>query len=145
MPARRSPSRLVVTVTASLQGSQALTSFSQNVLFFAPFGSDCCYFARKTRIICCIQNSDFLCFQALLSFVPTNFHILYCPACRRFSGTIPNLPHLVGRGACLGQTVHSKTISIGYHRHLSLSSGKCGKGGMRTDFLIQPQPGLPFF
>jgi len=35
-----------------------------------------CYFARKRRRIRSIQKSDFLCFQVLLSFVPTIFHFL---------------------------------------------------------------------
>jgi len=39
--------------------------------------SDLCEFARKSRAICIIQNAIFLCFQVLLSFVPTIFHFLY--------------------------------------------------------------------
>jgi len=44
------------------------------------FGSNCSQNALKTRKIRSSKNSDFLCFQVLLSFVPTIFHFLKFPA-----------------------------------------------------------------
>ena len=69
-------SRLLVTCPASPSGPEALTSFSQIVPFLLLSGFDLCRFACKTRIICSIQKSDILCFQVLLSFVPTVLYFL---------------------------------------------------------------------
>jgi len=41
--------------------------------FLLILGPERCQFALKTSIICSIQKSDVLCFQGLLSFVPTVF------------------------------------------------------------------------
>lgn len=48
----------------------SLTSFSQNALFFAPFGSKLHYLARNTRIICFTLGNYVICFHVLLSFSP---------------------------------------------------------------------------
>jgi hypothetical protein len=74
--------------------------------------------------MCTLQKSDVLCFQVLLSFVPTIFHFLYGLAFSAPPGRSLSLLRLSSRGACLRQTVHKKTIVIGYHTHLGLSSGK---------------------
>jgi hypothetical protein len=59
--------------------------------------SDSCESARKTRAICIIQNAIFLCFQVLLSFVPTIFHFLYF--LHSFAGGSASAPADAWRGA----------------------------------------------
>jgi len=69
----------------------------------------------------------FLCFQVLLSFVPTIFHFLYFPAFPegRDPPAIPRgSPHTDPR---LRQYVHKMHTIVGYHNPRSLSSKKCEK------------------
>jgi hypothetical protein len=57
-----------------------------------------CKYARKMRGFCIIKKVIFLCFQVLLSFVPTIFHFLYFPGSPAALGPwrIPRpLAHLV--------------------------------------------------
>jgi hypothetical protein len=54
--------------------------FAQNALLLLLLASNLCKFARKTRMICSFKKSDVLCFQPLLSFVPTIFNFLRVPA-----------------------------------------------------------------
>ena len=68
---------------------QASVHFAQNGLFLLFLRSDLCKYALKTHIICSTQKSHVLCFQVLLSFVPTVFAFLVglCSECS--AGTIP--------------------------------------------------------
>jgi len=60
---------------SSLRG-WSFGSFAQIVLYLGLSGPNLRKYVRKTRMICSIQKSDVLCFQVLLSFVPTIFHFL---------------------------------------------------------------------
>jgi hypothetical protein len=79
------------------------------------------------RVICSIQNSDVLCFQILLSFVPTILHFLRCFAFPSLPGQFSVLRRDSGPGVGQGQTDRCMTITIGYHKFPGLSSGKCEK------------------
>ena len=59
---------------ASNSESGALVRFRKVGCFLLLLGLISCYLARKTRIICSTQESDILCFQVLLSFVPMILH-----------------------------------------------------------------------
>ena len=73
------------------------------------------------------KKGDVLCFQVLLSFVPTLLHFFYFPAfpTRRDRSACP-CP-AARAGARLRQCVHEMTIIVGYHKPATLSSGKCKK------------------
>src|SRR5271157_3442198 len=63
-------------LSVAISNPQALVRFAQTGLFLLLLRSDLCKYALKTRIICSIQKSHVLCFQVLLSFVPTLFVFL---------------------------------------------------------------------
>ena len=53
---------------------------AQDVLFLLHLTSNLCKIAPKMRTICTTKKSDVLCFQRLLSFVPSISHFLQFPA-----------------------------------------------------------------
>ena len=101
--------------------------FAKCALFLLQLASNLCKIARKMRIICTLKKSDVLCFQPLLSFVPSIFHFCNSPL-PPVAATIP--PSLGCRGdparACDNVSTPHSTI-VGYHRSLGLSSKKCQK------------------
>jgi len=89
---------------------------------------DWCKYALKTRLICIIEKSHILCFQVLLSFVPTIFVFFFrslFPASPDPSRFLFGLGDLDGR---LRQIVSSRTTIIGYYETDGLSSEKCERG-----------------
>ena len=113
-------SRLLV----ALSDDKASVRFAQTGLYLLLLRSDLCKYALKTCIICSIQKSDVLCFQVLLSFVPTIFVFLRNSFFPHSPGTFRPLKRLGSPCARLRQTVPNKTTIIGYHKAGGLSSEK---------------------
>jgi hypothetical protein len=120
-------------LSVAISNPQASVRFAQTGLFWLLLRSDLCKYALKTRIICTIQKGDFLCFQVLLSFVPTLFVFLRNSFFPQSPGPFHSLERLGSPGARLRQTVPNSTTVIGYHKAGGLSSEKCETtAGWRT-------------
>ena len=114
-------SRLAVAIS----DPQASVRFAQTGLLLLLLRSNLCKYALKTCIICSIQKSDVLCFQVLLSFVPTIYVFLRNSFFPHSPGAFRSLGGLGGPGARLRQSVSNTTTVIGYHKAGGLSSEKC--------------------
>ncbi len=114
-------SRLLVAVSHP----QASVRFAQTGLFLPLLRSDLCKYALKTRIIRSVQKSHVVCFQVLLSFVPTIFVFLRSSFFPQSPGPFRSRERLGSPGAHLRQTVPNMTTVIGYHKAGGLSSEKC--------------------
>ena len=123
-------SRLLVAIS----DPPALVRFAQTGLFLLLLRSDLCKYALKTRVICSIQKSDVLCFQILLSFVPTLFVFLRNSFFPHSPGPFHSLERLGSPGARLRQTVPYSTTAIGYYKAGGLSSEKCETAPGGTQF-----------
>jgi hypothetical protein len=73
----------------------------QNVLFLLLSSTNLCYFVRKTRAICSIQQVIILCFQVLLSFVPAVLCFSRIPFSAFAGEALGSLLHRGTPGACL--------------------------------------------
>src|SRR5271157_5116414 len=60
-------------------GPEALICYCEECALLPLSALNLCKYARKMREFCIIKKLIFLCFQVLLSFVPTIFHFLYFP------------------------------------------------------------------
>jgi len=123
-------SRLLVAIS----DPPALVRFAQTGLLLLLLRSNLCKYALKTRIICSFQKGDFLCFQVLLSFVPTIF-VFPCNSLFPHSpGPFRSLERRGSPGARLRQTVPHSTTVIGYQKAGGLSSEKCETAPGGTQF-----------
>jgi hypothetical protein len=111
-------------LSVAISDYEASVRIAQTGLLLLLLRSDLCKYALKTRIICTIQKGDFLCFQALLSFVPTIFVFLRNSFFSSSPGPFRSLERPGSPGARLRQTVPNTTTIIGYHKADSLSSEK---------------------
>ena len=119
-------SRLCVACPAS-PSAREFGRFSQIALLLLLSRSILCSIARKMRTNCNMQKAIFLCFQVLLSFVPTIQHFSRCPVFPT-RGIRTALSRQSARPrAPQRQNAHNTTTIIGYHAYPSLSSGKCAK------------------
>jgi len=85
-------------------------SFCAECAFLLLLAPNLCNFARKTHAICIIKKSDVVCFQPLLSFVPSFFHLLRAP-------TFPNSPSRSGSRPGLGAPLRSPTTMCPHEDH----------------------------
>ena len=96
------------------------SSCSLQALLCADLHAKCAQFATFRKAI-------FLCFQVLLSFVPTIFVFFSNSPFYHRRVTFGCAWHLGGPGACPRHCVHITNTTIGYHRAAGLSSAKCAK------------------
>ena len=123
-------SRLLVAVS----DAKASVRFAQTGVFLLLLRSNLCKYALKTRVICSIQKSDALCFQLLLSFVPTVFVFFRNSFFPHSPGPFRSLERRGSPAAGLRQIVPNKTTIIGYHKAGGLSSEKCKTAPGGTQF-----------
>jgi len=115
--------------SAPLADSRALTSFSQNALFFAPYqpqnGANLC--AKRAQIAPFKTVTSFV-FKYFLASFPLFF--IFCSSLHSpIAGTLPLSLAPGAPRRPLRQCVHKITTIVGYHTPRGLSRKKCKKSG----------------